>query len=107
MDNHCQYSPKGNKSMSDKAEGAVADAGATVQKKLNQAGEAQDQLVQFIQDNPISAALVFIGIGYVLGKIIWGYATLILLGVNLVLAAISAYWPRDRRRAAPSARRST
>ena len=56
--------------MSDKVEGAVADAGATVQKKLNQAGEAQDQLVQFIQDNPISAALVFVGIGYVLGKII-------------------------------------
>jgi hypothetical protein len=54
--------------MSDKAEGAVADAG-TVQQKLNQAGEAQDQLVQFIQNNPISAALIFIGIGYVLGKI--------------------------------------
>jgi hypothetical protein len=56
--------------MSDKAEGAVADVGATVQKKLNQAGEMQDQLVQFVQDNPISAALVFVGIGYVLGKII-------------------------------------
>jgi hypothetical protein len=38
-------------------------------KKLDQAGEAQDQLVQFIQDNPMSAALVFVGIG-VLGKII-------------------------------------
>jgi hypothetical protein len=61
---------KGNKSMSDKAEGAVADAGARVQKKLNQAGDVQDQLVQFIRDNPISAALVFVGIGYVLGKII-------------------------------------
>jgi hypothetical protein len=70
MDNHCQHSPKGNKSMSDKAEGAAANAGATVQKKLNQAGEAQDQLVQFIRDNPMSAALVFVGIGYVLGKII-------------------------------------
>ena len=55
--------------MSDKAEGA-ADAGATVQKKLNQAGEAQDQLIQFIRGNPLSAALVFVGIGYVLGKII-------------------------------------
>jgi hypothetical protein len=30
--------------LSDKAEGAVADAGATVQEKLNQAGEKQDQL---------------------------------------------------------------
>jgi hypothetical protein len=56
--------------MSDKAEGAAADAGATVQKKLYQAGETQDQLVQFIQNNPISAALIFVGIGYVLGKII-------------------------------------
>ena len=61
---------KGNKSMSDKAEGVAADAGATVQRKLDQAAEAQDQLVQFIKDNPISAALVFFGIGYVLGKII-------------------------------------
>jgi hypothetical protein len=56
--------------MSDKAEGAAANAGATVQEKLDQAGEAQDQLVQFIRDNPVSAALVFFGIGYVLGKII-------------------------------------
>jgi hypothetical protein len=56
--------------MSDKAEGVAASAGGTVQEKLNQAGEAQDQLVQFIRDNPMSAALVFVGIGYVLGKII-------------------------------------
>jgi hypothetical protein len=56
--------------MSDKAEEAAANAGATVQKKLNQPGEAQDQLVQFIRDNPMSAALVVVGIGYVLGKII-------------------------------------
>lgn len=55
--------------MNEQAQGAVADAGATVQRKLNQAGEVQDQLVQFIQDNPISAAFVFVGIGYVLGKI--------------------------------------
>jgi hypothetical protein len=62
--------PKGNKSMSDKAEGAAAVAGAMVQEKLNQAGEAEDQLVKFIRDKPISAALVFVGVGYVLGKII-------------------------------------
>jgi hypothetical protein len=55
--------------MNERAEGAVADAGATVQSKLNQAGEVQDQLVEFIRNNPISAALVFFGIGYVLGKI--------------------------------------
>jgi hypothetical protein len=61
---------KGLMKVSDKAEGAVADAGATVQEKLNQAGEAQDQLVQFIQTNPICAALVFLSVGYVLGKIL-------------------------------------
>jgi hypothetical protein len=54
---------KGNKGMSDKVEGVAADAGATAQRKLDQAAEAQDQLVQFIKDNPISAALIFFGIG--------------------------------------------
>ena len=67
--NHCSH-PEGNKSMSEKAEGVAADTGATVQRKLDQAAETQDQLVQFIKDSPISAALVFFGIGYVLGKII-------------------------------------
>jgi ElaB/YqjD/DUF883 family membrane-anchored ribosome-binding protein len=57
------------KSMNEQPEGIVADAGATVQKKLNQAGEVQDQLREFIQDNPIAAAFVFAGIGYILGKI--------------------------------------
>jgi hypothetical protein len=56
--------------MTDKAEGAAVDAGATVQQKLNQAREAQDQVVQFIRNNPIPAAVIFVGIGYVLGKII-------------------------------------
>ena len=55
--------------MSGQAEGAVADAGQTVQRGLNQAGEARDQLSEFIRDNPITAALIAIGIGYVLGKI--------------------------------------
>jgi hypothetical protein len=55
--------------MSERAEGTVANAGETVQRKLNQAGEAQEQLVEFIRDNPISAALIALGIGYVLGKI--------------------------------------
>jgi ElaB/YqjD/DUF883 family membrane-anchored ribosome-binding protein len=57
-------------SMSDRAEGAVADAGQAVQKGLNQAGEAKDQLGQTIRDHPIAAMLVAVGIGYVLGKII-------------------------------------
>ncbi|HEY4042599.1 MAG TPA: hypothetical protein VGM32_12250 [Rhodopila sp.] len=56
--------------MSDQAEGAVADAGRAVQRGLNQAGDAKDQLTQFIRDNPITAALLAVGIGYVLGKII-------------------------------------
>jgi hypothetical protein len=59
--------PRGRAGLSDKAEGAVADAGATVQEKLNQAGEKQDQLVQFVQQNPISPPF-FLGMGYFLGK---------------------------------------
>ncbi len=55
--------------MSDRAEGAVADAGQTVQKGLNQAGDVTDNLTQFIRDYPIPAALIALGIGYVLGKI--------------------------------------
>ena len=56
--------------MSDQAEGAIADAGRKVQQGLNQAGEAQDQLAELIRENPISAALLAVGIGYLLGKII-------------------------------------
>jgi hypothetical protein len=56
--------------MSDKTDTVVADAGAAAQRKLDQAAEVQDQLVQFIKDNPISAALIFFGIGYVFGKIV-------------------------------------
>jgi CheY-like chemotaxis protein len=55
--------------MSDRAEGAVADAGETVQRTLNQAGDAQDQLIRTIRDNPLSAVLIAVGIGYLLGKI--------------------------------------
>lgn len=55
--------------MSDKAEGAVADAGQTVQKGLNQASDTKDEVTRFIRDNPICAALIAVGIGYLLGKI--------------------------------------
>lgn len=55
--------------MTDKAEGVVADAGQTVQRGLNQAGEAKDQLSKFIRDNPVWAVLIGVGIGYVLGKV--------------------------------------
>ena len=44
--------------MSDKAEGAVADAGQTVQKGLNQATDTKDEVTRFIRDNPICAALI-------------------------------------------------
>ncbi len=56
--------------MSNQAEGAVADVGQTVQRSLNQAGEAKNQLSEFIRANPICAALMAVGIGYILGKIV-------------------------------------
>jgi ElaB/YqjD/DUF883 family membrane-anchored ribosome-binding protein len=56
--------------MSDRPEGPIADAGETVQRTINQAVEAQDQLTQLIRERPISAVLIAVGLGYVLGKII-------------------------------------
>jgi ElaB/YqjD/DUF883 family membrane-anchored ribosome-binding protein len=55
--------------MSDRPEGTVADAGEAVQQKINQASEAHDQIETFIRDNPMTAVLIAVGIGYVLGKI--------------------------------------
>jgi ElaB/YqjD/DUF883 family membrane-anchored ribosome-binding protein len=55
--------------MSDRPEGTVADAGKAVQRKINQASEAHDQIETFIRDYPMSAVLIAVGIGYVLGKI--------------------------------------
>jgi ElaB/YqjD/DUF883 family membrane-anchored ribosome-binding protein len=56
--------------MSDRPEGTVADAGEAVQQKINQAGEVHDQIETFIRDNPMTAVLIAVGIGYVLGKIV-------------------------------------
>jgi ElaB/YqjD/DUF883 family membrane-anchored ribosome-binding protein len=56
--------------MSNDADGAVADAGRTVQQKLNQAGDAKEELTRFIRENPISAAILAVGIGYLLGKVV-------------------------------------
>jgi hypothetical protein len=53
--------------MSEQPQGTIADAGE--QRKINQASDTQDQIVAFIQDNPITAALIAVGIGYVLGEI--------------------------------------
>lgn len=55
--------------MSDRPEGAIADAGEAVQRTVNQAAEAQDQLTQFVRDRPIAAVLIALGLGYILGKI--------------------------------------
>lgn len=55
--------------MSDRPAGTIADAGAAIQQKINQTSDAQEELVRFIRANPISAALIAVGIGYVLGKI--------------------------------------
>jgi ElaB/YqjD/DUF883 family membrane-anchored ribosome-binding protein len=55
--------------MSDQVEGAVADAGQAVQRRINQAGEATEQLTQFVREQPIPAVLIFLGIGYILAKI--------------------------------------
>ncbi len=56
--------------MSEKVEGPIADAGNTVQKGLNQAGEIQDQVAEFIQDKPIYPILIAVAVGYLLGKIV-------------------------------------
>jgi ElaB/YqjD/DUF883 family membrane-anchored ribosome-binding protein len=56
--------------MSDRPEGTVADAGEAVQRKINQASEAQNQIETYIRDNPITAVLIAVGVGYVLGKIV-------------------------------------
>jgi hypothetical protein len=70
MDSHCQHSPQKEQEHERQSRRGRRRCRRNGSKKLDQAGEAQDQLVQFIQDNLMSAALVFVGIGYVLGKII-------------------------------------
>jgi hypothetical protein len=59
-----------SRDMSDRPEGTVADAGEAVQRKINQASEAQNQIETYIRDNPITAVLIAVGVGYVLGKIV-------------------------------------
>jgi hypothetical protein len=55
--------------LSDQADGIVADAGQTAQRGLNQVSETTEQLSQVIRDNPLCAILAAVGVGYVLGKI--------------------------------------
>ena len=56
--------------MSDRPEGRIADAGDAVQRIVNKTSDAQEQLTQIIRERPICSALVAVGIGYLLGKII-------------------------------------
>jgi ElaB/YqjD/DUF883 family membrane-anchored ribosome-binding protein len=56
--------------MSDPPSGQAADAGDAIQRKINQAGDAQDAIEAFVRENPMTAALLALGIGYILGKII-------------------------------------
>ena len=56
--------------MSDRPEGRIADAGEAVQRTINKTSDAQEELTQFIRERPISAVLIALGIGYVLGKIV-------------------------------------
>jgi ElaB/YqjD/DUF883 family membrane-anchored ribosome-binding protein len=44
--------------------------GEAIQRQINQADEASDQLTKFIREYPISAILIAAGVGYIFGKII-------------------------------------
>jgi ElaB/YqjD/DUF883 family membrane-anchored ribosome-binding protein len=55
--------------MSDRPEGPIADAGEAVQQTINQAADKQDQVTRFVHDRPVTALLIALGIGYVLGKL--------------------------------------
>jgi propanediol dehydratase large subunit len=59
-----------DRTMRDPTQGIAADAGQAAQTGINQICDAQEQLVTFIRDNPISAALLAVGTGYLLGKIL-------------------------------------
>jgi ElaB/YqjD/DUF883 family membrane-anchored ribosome-binding protein len=55
--------------MSDRPEGKVADTGEAIQRRINQASDAHDTIETFIRQNPMTSALIALGIGYILGKI--------------------------------------
>src|ERR1700722_18624894 len=71
----CRHIPRPHEilsesSMSDRAEGTVADTGEAIQRHINRADEAADQLTQFIRERPITAVLMAMGVGYLLAKIL-------------------------------------
>ena len=55
--------------MTERAEGTIADAGEAVQRQVNKADDAADQITTFIRTRPIIAVLIAAGVGYVVGKI--------------------------------------
>jgi ElaB/YqjD/DUF883 family membrane-anchored ribosome-binding protein len=56
--------------MSDRAEGTVADTAEAIQRHINRADEAADQLTQFIRERPVFAVLIAMGVGYLLAKVL-------------------------------------
>jgi hypothetical protein len=56
--------------MSDQPKGVAANAGEAIQQKVNQASSTHDAVAAFIQDNPMTAALMALGVGYILAKVI-------------------------------------
>jgi ElaB/YqjD/DUF883 family membrane-anchored ribosome-binding protein len=55
--------------MNERPAGKVADTGEAIQRRINQASDAHDTIETFIRANPMTAALIALGLGYILGKI--------------------------------------
>ncbi|MBS0641286.1 MAG: hypothetical protein U1E70_27740 [Acetobacteraceae bacterium] len=55
--------------MSDNTDGKIADAGAAVQRQVNRADDAINEVTTFVRDKPITSVLIALGVGYILGKI--------------------------------------
>jgi len=54
--------------MSDRPEGTIADTGEAIQRHVNRADEAAEQLTSFIRKRPICAVLIAAGVGYLIAK---------------------------------------
>ncbi len=56
--------------MNDRAEGTVADTGEALQKQINRADDALDEVTTFVRNRPILSLLIAVGVGYLLGKVV-------------------------------------
>jgi len=56
--------------MSDRPEGTVADTGEAIQRHINRADDAVEQVRQFTRSRPLAALLIAVGVGYLLGKVV-------------------------------------